>query len=634
MEASIIAAPIGKRNPGATRFFEAAIAAGVFLISLLFVRYALGTVFRTWDDEGCMLLSLRSYLAGHRLYAETYTQYGPFPFYFQAFWFRLLNLPVTHDAGRLLTFLTWVASAMLTGAFAYRVSRNLLLACSAGACCIVLGSALANEPGHPQQIVLALLTLSALVTTWLSRRASLSLALLAAIGGALLFTKVNIGTFYLVALAHTCATLLARGRTRAAVVGFTTVGATVLPYLLMRSNSEGIGGYFISATLCIGVTFACAMQLRPKSPIPWRGILGAVVGGTLAVAAIVITAAWKGISFGTLINGVLIAPARQPHAFAVPYYVSSATLCFTVMALACAGILARYAAQGRLAAYSDRVEALRCIIGLVMVAAILSTDASPTGAPHLSWAVPFLPLVLIMPSGKRSWHEIFPRLFLASLASMQYLGQYPVAGSQVSIAASPALLCGLLCIADGAGGLTASFHRFGIPGGDRLLPGTAVCLLVLVGGGMWQRKLPPRFFPYPGSHLSGSGSLHLAPEVEARFEFLTRSVRRNCDALFTMPGMGSFNFWSGLPTPDASNLTNWMPSLPPGAQQRIVRILQADSSACVIYNADNVRFWHTTQESISASPLAAYILGDMHRIAERDGYEIRVHPNRRVPWIE
>jgi hypothetical protein len=47
-----------------------------------------------------------------------------------------------------------------------------------------------------------------------------------------------------------------------------------------------------------------------------------------------------------------------------------------------------------------------------------------------------------------------------------------------------------------------------------------------------------------------------------------------------------------------------------------------------------VRFWHTTQESIAASPLAAYILGDMHRVAERDGYEIRVHPNRRVPWIE
>lgn len=581
-----------------------------------------------------MLLSLRSYFAGHRLYTETYTQYGPFLFYFQSFWFWLLNLPVTHDSGRLLTFLTWVASAMLTGVFAHRVSRNLLLASSACACCIVLGTVLASEPGHPQQIVLALLTLSAVVTTWLARRASLSLALLAAIGGALLFTKVNIGAFYLVALAHTYAVLLTRGRTRSAVMAFTTVGATALPYLLMRSNPEGIGGYFISSTLCIGVTFACATQLRPKSPIPWRGILWAVVGGTLAVAVIVIAAAWKGISLVALINGVLIAPAKQPHAFALPYYVSFATLCFTLLVLACAGMLASYAAQGRLAAHCDRIEALRCLIGLGMVAAILSIDASPIRTPHLSWAVPFLPLVLVMPSGKRSWQEIFPRLFLACLAAMQYLGQYPVAGSQVSIAASPTLLCGLLCIADGAGGLTALFHRFGVPGGDGLLHWAAVCLLVLVGSGMSQRKLPPRFFPYPGSRLNGAGSLHLAPEVEARFEFLTRSVRRNCDALFTMPGMGSFNFWSGLPTPDASNLTNWMPSMPPSAQQRIVNILQGDSSACVIYNADIARFWHTTQESIAASPLAAYILDGMHMVAGRDGYEIRVNPHRRAPWIE
>ena len=384
-----IASPTGKRNPGATRSFEAAIAAAVLLISLLYARYALGTVFRPFDDEGCMLLSLRSYLAGHRLYTETYTQYGPFLFYFQSFWFWLLNLPVTHDSGRLLTFLTWVASAMLTGVFAHRVSRNLLLASSACACCIVLGTVLASEPGHPQQIVLALLTLSAVVTTWLARRASLSLALLAAIGGALLFTKVNIGAFYLVALAHTYAVLLTRGRTRSAVMAFTTVGATALPYLLMRSNPEGIGGYFISSTLCIGVTFACATQLRPKSPIPWRGILWAVVGGTLAVAVIVIAAAWKGISLVALINGVLITPAKQPHAFALPYYVSFATLCFTLLVLACAGMLASYAAQGRLAAHCDRIEALRCLIGLGMVAAILFDRrfSDPHATPQLGGAL-------------------------------------------------------------------------------------------------------------------------------------------------------------------------------------------------------------------------------------------------------
>jgi hypothetical protein len=32
-------------------------------------------------------------------------------------------------------------------------------------------------------------------------------------------------------------------------------------------------------------------------------------------------------------------------------------------------------------------------------------------------------------------------------------------------------------------------------------------------------------------------------------------------------------------------------------------------------------------------PLARYIIYDMRKVAERDGYEIRVHPRRDTPWV-
>jgi hypothetical protein len=49
-----------------------------------------------------MLLSLQHYLQEGGLYVRTYSQYGPFYFFAQHFLHSLLNLPVTHDAGRLV----------------------------------------------------------------------------------------------------------------------------------------------------------------------------------------------------------------------------------------------------------------------------------------------------------------------------------------------------------------------------------------------------------------------------------------------------------------------------------------------------------------------------------------------------
>ena len=107
------------------------------------------TTFGYWDDEGYMLVSLAHYVHGGHLYTETFSQYGPFYFYAQGIFFQLLHLPVTHDMGRLLTLVYWLAASVLAAVFIFRTFKSIYLACAAGLCTMLAGLVLTNEPDHP-----------------------------------------------------------------------------------------------------------------------------------------------------------------------------------------------------------------------------------------------------------------------------------------------------------------------------------------------------------------------------------------------------------------------------------------------------------------------------------------------------
>ena len=176
------------------------IAAGAAVVAWLFARHALAVTFKMYDDEGYVLLSLDHYLRGGRLYTEVFSQYGPFYFFAQGAMFRLLHLPVTHDSGRLVTLLIWLASGGLGAWFVYRISRDTVLASAAGLACVVLVRDLSFEPGHPQQWILLILMLACCAATI---PGTAGLLIPGALGAALFFTKINVGVFYLAALAPT-----------------------------------------------------------------------------------------------------------------------------------------------------------------------------------------------------------------------------------------------------------------------------------------------------------------------------------------------------------------------------------------------------------------------------------------------
>ena len=79
------------------------------------------------------------------------------------------------------------------------------------------------------------------------------------------------------------------------------------------------------------------------------------------------------------------------------------------------------------------------------------------------------------------------------------------------------------------------------------------------------------------------------------------------------------------------NLSHWN-GYNADQQQEILRILQGDPNACVVWNPRIESFWNPLEFN-ATSPLASYIVNDMPRVSTIGDYQIRVNPQRRRPWI-
>ena len=138
----------------------------------------------------------------------------------------------------------------------------------------------------------------------------------------------------------------------------------------------------------------------------------------------------------------------------------------------------------------------------------------------------------------------------------------------------------------------------------------------------------------PPSKLRGAGVLHLPQAEERRYLHLASAIAANCDSLFTLPGMGSLNYWSGVPAPNGFNMTGWVKAFSDRRQQQILDRVRANPRACVVYNRDLSGFWGMTREDEQASLLGRYITREMAAAARYGAYEIRVTPERTAPWVQ
>jgi len=179
--------------------FAAATAVAAYVGYLRMFTGFLGT-----DDEGYILIALRSFLSGHALYDKVVLAYGPF--FFEIFGLLgALGVSFDNDSGRFVTLAVWLAMALVAGVAVFVFTRNLAL----GLCVHLITFAtasLTSEPMHPGGLLSFLLIGIAAVALISSGRwlGPWPFFVIGALTAAAILTKINVGGFAAISIAFAC----------------------------------------------------------------------------------------------------------------------------------------------------------------------------------------------------------------------------------------------------------------------------------------------------------------------------------------------------------------------------------------------------------------------------------------------
>jgi len=581
--------------------------------------------FQHYDDEGLMLIMLRHYMRYGGLYSSTFTQYGPFQVYIHEVAHVVLGIPVTHDGGRIVMLIFWIGAAILATVFLYALTRQVVLSAAVFFLTLTLSIVLRYEPGHPQQVILFLTELGFCLSLRARGRVSkLATFLIGAIAACLILTKLNVGVFYAAAAFFSFVALMSPGRLRTLLLTLGCPAAILMPVLIMRTHLHAWAWHYcLLATACIAI-FVLTISAIPTTD-PWRPAeLWWPVAGFLAGLTLILGVALLSISPNVLLEGLLLPVTHAAGFFFIPLKIPS-------MGMAIAGASSMlsvlvWKTRDRLAHHPDILGMFKIVVGLATIG-ILLTHILATSLV----ALPLIPLAYLQASGRpQTLNYLFPRVLLCGMIIFQFLQAFPVKGSHVHIALTPAMAWAFVLVFDGYRHLetvsgTALLAQ--IPALLRLRAVSAV-LTMCFSAAILVDAEQTHFADYesgPTLDLPGSTRIHVSSADAKLYSQLVADIRENCDVLLTMPGMYSLNLWSERPTPNGMNWTGWMTTLSEKQQRETLERLRKSPRPCVAYNRGDLAYWMPMgEDSLEKSPLGKYVATETVTIARVADYELRV----------
>lgn len=546
----------------------------------------LNTTFMPYDDEGFVLISLRNYLSGLRLYDDVFSQYGPWPYvYHQIITSVAGGAELTHSFGRAITLFHWVAMSLLAGGLAWRLTRSQLAAgCTT---LLVFGLTWQNisEPTHPGSHIGLLVAVAGLLISLLpdAKRPAFFYAALGIVTGLLLLTKINVGLLLAAgvggfALQHTA---WQGGWRHLPWLG--AAGLLALPWVLLGRQLHLPWALILAGQFTLAG--AGLLWLTPPAPdhgtrLPVRAWPAAVLAalGTLALVCGVVLL--RGTTLTALVQTVLINPLRMPAKFivAAPWYAES-----LVLAAASTLLVARAGWEIRRGALSR----LTCLLiaglrGVALAWLVWHRREWPALYGVFHFAANCLPLlpVFLVPLSPTAGRPPLALWGAAWVALPQVLHSFPVAGSQLAWAT---FLCVPLLIAgwwDVGRALPALF-----PAAGRRIAATGACLLGFAASvvlGLLAYTGWTRYAESRPLNLPGAEDIRVTGETRQMLRLLTLNASIHADLLITRQGMYSYNIWSGVPTPTAQNATHWFWLLDEKAQREIIDRLAATPRTALI----------------------------------------------------
>src|SRR6266478_3549330 len=112
------------------------------------------TGFYLHDDEGALMIGVKQYLAGMRLYDQVFSCYGPVYYLYQWALHTATATPVTHDVVRISALLPWLGVTLISVWITLRLTRSLILAAVAHLAASLVLVTFRTQPGHPAELTL------------------------------------------------------------------------------------------------------------------------------------------------------------------------------------------------------------------------------------------------------------------------------------------------------------------------------------------------------------------------------------------------------------------------------------------------------------------------------------------------
>lgn len=606
------------------------VAFGVVTVFTVLVAHPrMFTGIAAYDDEGYMLIALKSFVNHGHLYDDVFTQYGPF--YYEAWGglFSLFGIPVNLDSGRMATMVAWVLTSLTLGLASWRMTRSIVLGLVVQMVVFAALSVAVNEPMHPGGIICLMLAAIVAISCGVRERASIgAIGLLGMAVAALILVKINVGAFALAAVVLVCAVsypaLSSRRWLRLAV----EIAFVAAPVVLLESKFGQAWGRAYAAHVSIAA-LAVVIALRSRDSGPRSNEELWWLGGGFLVAAIAILLGvlGSGTSLGGLYDGTITQPLRQVDAFSIP--LTQSNRIFWLDALALGGALAYwYVARGRRqgdpAPSGPLISVLSIVVGIEMVLALMgeSLPFDSISLPAYQLSLLGFAWVALIPAPGASPSTSFARLLLPPLAVLQALHAYPVAGSQLFWASFLLVPVGALCVANGVCGLSP-----GLRGRERR---AAIALGVLVAavltGFVANKTLRVQLRVNRAAYdaavpldLAGASSVR-AGETEVRLmRAISAGIDANCDSFVMLPGMNSFYFWTGQEPPTGYNATGWPTLFDDEAQRHVIADTRSIEGLCLLRNLPLAEGWG---EGIPPGPLVSYLQHGFRSLGADGDYEL------------
>lgn len=552
------------------------------------------STFMFYDDEGYILVSLRNFAEHGGLYREVYSQYGPLPYVFH-YTLSLVGYPLTHVGGRLITLVFWASTALLCARLVWQATRQLTLALPTLCATFLILWAMAHEPNHPGGISAALLALAAFAGFRAAERGRVrSVALIGgALVAALALTKINLGVFAACSVVSFLALHGAAESVRRHAVWLFVLAGVLLPFALMRTllGQPWVQTYALTfAAMAISLILAGSLAARQAgTPRFGRAEIGVASLAALAVGVVTVSVVVaRGTTFAEIVEGTLLGPLRHPAVF-------NLTLTWPQgihvgIALGCAGALGAFALRGspRRSAIDLTVAVLRLLLASVFLILCLEHFTVTPRSFLFCWSAPWL-WVCLWPLPQEKPGLIAGRTWLGLLALGQWLHAYPVPGSQIGWSSFLAIPLLAVAVPGAVERLTATLGpirwlRAGRAAAAAALLGisAAICLFTARLGNVYWTSRP--------LGLPGMGLVRIPDATTATYRILSFNAEAHADMLFTLPGMCSFNLWTGLPPPTLANTTHWFSLLDEARQRKIIQALEAHPRAAVIVHTQHVAY--------------------------------------------